>query len=136
MSALAKSQLMSKVKRNPVTGCWLWVGSRDNRGYGYCRVVVDGARMTVAHRAMYVLCSGGIPAGYHLDHLCHVKNCVNPDHLEPVTPAENTRRSIAAGDRRTRLTGYNGNGRTYREFCRRKRAAWLANRAEPEGASE
>ena len=55
--------------------------------------------MVYAHRALYENVNGPVPYGLQLDHLCRVPSCVNPDHLEPVTPAENCRRGV-----RTKLT--------------------------------
>ena len=52
-------------------------------------------KMTLAHRLLYEMMVGPIPDGYHIDHLCKNVTCVNPDHLEPVTPGENARRSAA-----------------------------------------
>lgn len=74
--------------------CWLWQGALDRDGYG--RVTVDG-RGHPAHRVMYEVAVGPIPAGLTLDHLCRVPRCVNPSHLEPVTNAENARRARLAG---------------------------------------
>ncbi len=73
----------------PNTGCWLWIGSTNTRGYG--RIYVNG-KTRPAHRLCYELLRGSIPPGLHLDHLCRVPCCVNPAHLEPVTCAENIRR--------------------------------------------
>lgn len=70
-------------------GCWLWLGALTDEGYG----VMRGCGQTRAHRVTYVLFVGDVPKGLHLDHLCRVRRCVNPDHLEPVTPLENQRRS-------------------------------------------
>lgn len=70
-------------------GCWLWQGW-TRRGYG---ATSDSGRKVSAHRASYEFFVGPIPEGLHLDHLCRVTQCVNPAHLEPVTPAENVRRS-------------------------------------------
>lgn len=71
------------------TPCWLWNGSKDRKGYG--RIQVNGIH-TGAHRFFYRTLRGAIPEGMHIDHLCRIKSCVNPDHLETVTPAENNRR--------------------------------------------
>lgn len=68
------------------SGCWEWTGSRSAHGYGF----VSGG---YAHRWTYEAVNGPVPAGLELDHLCRFPSCVNPDHLEPVTHAENLRRS-------------------------------------------
>lgn len=77
-------------------GCWLWQKPLDG---GYGRIWVNG-RHHLAHRYVYELLVGPIPDGLHLDHLCRVTNCVNPDHLEPVTCAENIRRGTCPQQRR------------------------------------
>jgi hypothetical protein len=76
-------------------GCWIWQ-LHTSRGYGRTKM---GGRTQNAHRAYYELAVEPIPAGWHLDHLCRVTLCVNPDHMEPVTPRENQRRS-----RNTKIT--------------------------------
>ena len=80
----------------PVTesGCWLWIGAIGSTGYGNFK---NGNRTVKAHRFSYELAKGKIPDGLHLDHLCRVSCCVNPNHLEPVTPKENIRRGIGVG---------------------------------------
>lgn len=73
------------------TGCWLWKGATAPNGYG--RVGVAGThRVVQAHRAMYERANGPVPAGVDLDHLCRVRHCVNPAHLEPVDRKTNARR--------------------------------------------
>jgi len=69
--------------------CWLFRGARQSRGYGAMRV---GGVVTLAHRAVYAAYVGPIPDGLWLDHLCERKRCVNPAHLEPVTPRTNALR--------------------------------------------
>lgn len=69
-------------------GCWLWVGSRDGNGYGLIR----NGRLVKAHRLSYEMHKGEIPDGMEIDHLCRVKACVNPAHLEAVTHRENMSR--------------------------------------------
>lgn len=73
--------------------CWLWTGSLTYDGYGIFR---EDNRRTGAHRFAYEYLIGPVPDGMQLDHLCRVRNCVNPEHLEPVTGAENTRRAFEA----------------------------------------
>jgi hypothetical protein len=76
-----------------VTGCWIWQKRLDTKGYGRRHVKGQPGKAVRAHRWMYEQHKGAIPEGLELDHLCCVKRCVNPDHLEPVTHAENLRRS-------------------------------------------
>ena len=73
--------------------CWLWTGSLKVEGYGHFRA--DGG-MWRAHRWAYENGVGPIPAGLTLDHLCRVRACVRPSHLEPVTQGENNRRGRLA----------------------------------------
>lgn len=73
--------------------CWLWKSTVGRNGYGYFRTT---KRNRLAHRVAYELVVGPIPDGLHLDHLCRVRHCVNPSHLEPVTPGENIRRGEPA----------------------------------------
>lgn len=71
--------------------CWLWVGARDSEGYGSIR---REGRTLKSHRWFYEQMVGRIPDGMQLDHLCRVRHCVNPDHLELVTPGENQVRGL------------------------------------------
>ena len=71
----------------PNTGCWLWTGAIIPNGYGV-GPSVGGSHL--AHRVGWTLYRGPIPEGMYIDHLCRVRSCVNPDHLRPVTPKQNS----------------------------------------------
>jgi len=79
-------------KVNKTETCWLWTGAEGVRGYG--NLYVNG-KFRAAHRLAYELLVGPIPEQLHLDHLCRIRMCVNPDHLEPVTPHENVMRGMS-----------------------------------------
>lgn len=72
--------------------CWEWT-KNTHKGYG--RFQLDG-KSVQAHRVSWELLVGPIPAGLQIDHRCRNTLCVNPDHLEPDTPRENTLRGVAA----------------------------------------
>lgn len=71
------------------TACWVYIGSVSPEGYGRLNT-------RYAHRVAYERYVGAIPTGLHLDHLCRNRRCCNPEHLEPVTQAENVRRGANA----------------------------------------
>ena len=79
--------------------CWLWTGRIDRGGYG--RYGENGGG---AHRTSYEWFVGPIPDGLHIDHLCRVRRCVNPDHLEPVTCRENLMRGEGIAVKNARKT--------------------------------
>lgn len=72
------------------SGCWLWTATITPRGYG--QFYLNGR--IEAHRAAWELLRGPIPEGLQIDHLCRVRACVNPDHLEPVTAKINCHRGF------------------------------------------
>lgn len=95
-------------------GCWLWTGTTSNSGYATISV---GGRLLYAHRVSYEQHVGPIPEGLELDHLCHTRDvecpggidcphrsCVNPAHLEPVTPRTNTLRGTSPAAQQARRT--------------------------------
>lgn len=78
----------SKVGTPTADDCWPWTGLLTKDGYG---VFSHGASSN-AHRWAYTNAKGSIPVGLEIDHLCRVRNCVNPNHLEAVTHKENIHR--------------------------------------------
>jgi len=93
MKPADEMRFMAKVMPEPNTGCWFWTGGLKANGYGLFWL----GKVTAAHRASYEHFIGPIPDGLQIDHLCSVKCCVNPDHLEPVTAVENIRRAARSG---------------------------------------
>ena len=88
-------RLMDNCIPEPNSGCWLWTARLDRNGYGRIGIWMPDRGHNVprsAYREMFKALRGPIPEGLELDHLCRVRSCVNPDHLEPVTHKENVRR--------------------------------------------
>lgn len=77
------------------TDCWEWTARGTGRGQAYGAFWFNG-RSGLAHRYAYETLIGPVPAGLELDHLCRFQRCVNPAHLEPVTPSVNIQRMHAA----------------------------------------
>jgi hypothetical protein len=120
-------RLLALTEKGGPGECWEWVGTIDKRS-GYGRMRFEG-RTHLAHRASYIMHVGPIPDGKYLDHLCRNRSCVNPEHLEPVTPQVNVDRG--AGAKRDECTkghslkgenkGIRSDGRQYCKQCSRDR---------------
>lgn len=91
--------------------CWLWTGSDNGKGYGQ---FWDGSRKVRVHRYAYEQLVGEIPVGLQVDHLCHNRRCVNPEHLRLATNAQNMENLSVV----TAKSGYRG--------VHRKGSKWLA----------
>lgn len=105
---ISEQRLLEKTLKTGA--CWLWQGAKDAAGYGY--ISRDGARRPGSkgasgervHRVSYRLFKGEIATGLEIDHLCKVRNCLNPDHLEAVDRRTNILRSDSPGGVNARKT--------------------------------
>ena len=86
MRSTVAERFWSKVDLFTPSGCWLWTAATGRDGYGRFRAL---GRNVLAHRFAYESLVGPIPDGLQIDHLCRVRACANPSHLEPVTQREN-----------------------------------------------
>lgn len=82
--------------------CWIWTDSKMTEGHGLFNSGVFAGKS--AHRFAYMAFVGPIPDGYTVDHMCHQPNCVNPNHLQAVTPSENQQNRKGAN--RNNRSGY------------------------------
>lgn len=126
-------RLMSKTKKTDT--CWIFTGGLDSGGYGQIKVNGKDRR---THRVAYELLVGPIPEGLVIDHLCRVRNCVNPDHMEPIDQRSNVLRGTnpwAVHSRQTHCanghefnaenTRYDRNGRVCRPCARRRNREYM-----------
>lgn len=97
-----------RVQINLLTGCWVWTGGKNAKGYGLISGVVNGERLVkmsqqmLAHRVSWIIHVGPIPkgAGAHgtvVMHTCDNPACVNPSHLQLGTQSDNVKDMIAKG---------------------------------------
>lgn len=78
----------------PFSGCWIWTGALSSDGYGAFHV--DG-HCIQAHKFAYEQRGQQVPEGLELDHLCRIRCCVNPAHVEPVSHQLNMLRGAGVG---------------------------------------
>ena len=88
-------RLMARVIPEPNSGCWLWTGGMNGRGYGIA--FMPGGRKALAHRAMLVASGRELSANDVVCHRCDVTCCVNPDHLFVGTQADNLHDMVKKG---------------------------------------
>lgn len=132
MSATLRERLFSRLAIDP-SGCLLWTGSVHASGYG--RMSDSSGKTAYVHRLMYELFVGPIPDGLELDHLCRVRRCASPAHLEAVTRQVNQLRgqTISAANAAVARcpqdhaydeanTGRRPGGQRYCKACNRERA--------------
>src|SRR5690606_1755711 len=90
------ARFWSKVEVNPDTGCWEWRAAKNPKGYG--QFYWEGA-MRLPHKVAYTAMVGPVNTGESIDHLCRVRHCCNPEHLESVAHLINVRRGRGPGSR-------------------------------------
>ena len=94
-------------KVNKSGECWQWMGGKTPNGYGHVNVWTGNRKTTAAtHRVSYELANGEIPNGMEIDHVCHNRGCVKPDHLRVVTHKQNLENLSGLSARNT--SGFRG----------------------------
>jgi HNH endonuclease len=96
-----RERILNNISPEPNSGCWLWLGTCNRDGYSRLTIgdqtKKSGIRHASGHRISYEAFVGPIPTGLDIDHLCRVRCCVNPAHLEPVTTKVNVQRGVDSG---------------------------------------
>jgi hypothetical protein len=93
----------AKVAINKQTCCWEWTAGRRSDGYGVFGIRENGKwRTRRVHRIAYQALVGTIPEGLDCDHLCRVRHCCNPKHIEPVTRKVNLNRGLVSETQRAK----------------------------------
>lgn len=100
MTRFMARRFWSKVNKT----CWLWTASKKSNGYGE---YWDKGKLHRAHKFLWEKLNGPVPTGLQLDHLCRVRSCVNPKHLEAVTSRVNLLRGEGITAQRAFNAGWN-----------------------------
>ena len=90
---LNPENFMQKIEKVPFSGCWIWMGSGNKKGYG--TIFLDKWSNVLAHRASYMMFKGPLNKGMFVCHKCDVPSCVNPDHLFLGTSGDNVRDMVS-----------------------------------------
>ena len=120
----------AKINKNGPNGCWIWTGFADKAGYA--RLRGSGGRyaeVLYAHRYSYERFVGPIPDGLTIDHLCRVRRCVNPVHLEAVTHRENMLRGESPAAKAVRR-GTCPSGHAYVQLSNGARRCYICDSAK------
>jgi hypothetical protein len=96
-----RRRFFEKVKKTKK--CWLWTGHKDPNGYG--RIAMGRELLEKSHRMSYMIHKGPIPKGLVVMHICDNPPCVNPDHLQIGTNADNLNDSYKKGRHKMRAGG-------------------------------
>lgn len=94
-------------------GCWLWIGAKNNWGYGRVR---HKGKQVQSHRLSWMIENGSIPEGKLVLHKCDVPACVNPVHLFLGTSQDNAKDMMEKGRRRSHAGSHNPNAKMSDEF--------------------
>lgn len=92
LAAVPSGPSLIAIREDPDTGCWIWLGEIDKKGYGRFSI---GGRRVQAHIYLWTEKNGPLPPSIQLDHMCRRRACVRPEHMDPVSGSENVKRTFA-----------------------------------------
>ena len=95
------TNIWNRCEINPVSGCWIWSGSKNQKGYGMVKII---GKTYLVHTVMFDNFIGGRNSGKQIHHECKNKACCNPKHLRALTPADH--RKIHSEERREFKCGH------------------------------